>query len=64
MAAERPATRVQRVDDSTVNRIAAGEIILRLGNALKEMVENSLDAGKSHKNSLQLCLVLPNESLQ
>lgn len=46
---------IRRLSQNVVDRIAAGEVIQRPANVIKELIENSLDAGSSQIRVNNLC---------
>ncbi|NWU78964.1 PMS2 endonuclease, partial [Onychorhynchus coronatus] len=43
-----PAGAIRPIDRKSVHRICSGQVVLNLGTAVKELVENSLDAGATN----------------
>ena len=42
------------IDSNSVHKICSGQVVLTLGDVIKELVENSLDAGASTIGKLSI----------
>lgn len=47
------APKIKPIDKDSIHRICSGQVILDIATAVKELVENSLDAGATN---VEVCL--------
>jgi len=52
------AGKIEAIDKADVHRICSGQVVLTLATAVKELVENSLDAGASCIGKVSISQIL------
>lgn len=55
---------IRAIDQTTVHRICSGQVVLTLGVAVKELVENAVDAGASFVGMHTITCLLFYEGLE
>lgn len=48
---------IKAIDQSTVHRICSGQVVLTLAVAVKELVENAIDAGCTSVGKFLYCML-------
>jgi hypothetical protein len=49
---------IKAIDGTSVHRICSGQVILNLATAVKELIENSIDAGATNIGKLRSSIIL------